>query len=265
LPWITNWNSCYDFFKRLKISVGSKDDLRTWSSLSSSERGKVIEALERELAKVGRTDFMLRGESYALVRERPGTEMRDAKEYGTLLNSCGRHEEADLGLELCTMSREDEAFVEILKKVKEQLRLHRINIKEGIGAFDDAILIDLNFIQYYRTGDGYGMPQSLETTLGTVLGMVLSSGKVPDNKPLLAFAFTDDGKLKVSARGTKNLVARGLDLSDAMKRAAEAVNGVGGGHNIAAGATIPLGREDDFLKKVDEIVSSQLSDRIIPH
>ncbi|MCE5297163.1 MAG: DHH family phosphoesterase, partial [Euryarchaeota archaeon] len=174
--------------------------------------------------------------------------------------SCGRHEEADLGLELCTTSREDEAFVEILKKVKNQLHRHRVSLKEGIAEFDDAMLMELNFIQYYRTGDGYGLPQTMETTLGSVLGMVLSSGKVPDNKPLLAFAFSDVGKLKVSARATKNLVAQGLDLSVAMKRAAEAVDGVGGGHNIAAGATIPLGREDDFLKKVDEIVSGQLND-----
>ncbi|MFA5312443.1 MAG: DHH family phosphoesterase [Methanomassiliicoccales archaeon] len=257
LPWISSWESCRDLFRRLNISLGTKECLRTWSSLSSSERGKVTEALEMELVKAGRTDFMLRGESYALVRERPGTEMRDAKEYATLLNSCGRHDEAGLGLELCTTPRDDEVFAEILRKVKNQLRLHRENIKEGIGELEGALLINLNFIQYYRTGDGFGMPQTLETTLGTVLGMVLSSGKVPDDKPLFAFAFTEDGKLKVSARGTKYLVARGLDLSEVMKRAAEAVDGVGGGHNIAAGATIPIGMEEAFLGKADEIVSRQ--------
>jgi single-stranded-DNA-specific exonuclease len=258
LPWISDWNNCRDFFRDQKISLGTRDDLRTWSGLTPSERGRIIEALEKDLARAGKTGFMLRGESYALPKERPGTEMHDAKEYSTLLNSCGRHEEAGLGLELCTTPRDDSSFLDIFKRVKEQLRLHRESIKEGIDAFDGAQLIELSSIQYYRTGDGFGMPQTLETTLGTVLGMVLSSGKVPSDKPLIAFANTEDGKLKVSARATKALVAGGLDLSVVMKNGAEAVKGVGGGHNIAAGATIPLGKEEDFLKIVDQMISRQL-------
>lgn len=258
IPWISDWNTCREFFRRQNVSVGTKENLRTWSMLTPSERGRVTAALEKELVKHGRSDFLLRGESYVLVREEPGTEMHDAKEFSTLLNSCGRHDEAGLGLDLCTTPHESSDFAGILKKVKEQLRLHRENIKEGIELFNDALLVQLDFVQYYRNGSGFGMPQSLETTLGTVLGMVLSSGNVPSDRPLLAFANTDDGKLKVSARGTKEMVARGLDLSEAMKKAAEEVGGVGGGHNIAAGATIPIGKEEDFLSEVDRIVRRQL-------
>jgi single-stranded-DNA-specific exonuclease len=65
--------------------------------------------------------------------------------------------------------------------------------------------------------------------------------------------------VKVSSRGTQELIARGMDLSSAMRAVAEKVGGVGGGHNIAAGATIPASRKDEFLDLLDEMVGAQLS------
>jgi RecJ-like exonuclease len=59
-------------------------------------------------------------------------------------------------------------------------------------------------------------------------------------------------------RGTRELVARGLDLAAVMREAAKAVGGEGGGHHVAAGATIPPGREDEFLVIVDRMVAEQL-------
>jgi dTDP-L-rhamnose 4-epimerase len=53
----------------------------------------------------------------------------------------------------------------------------------------------------------------------------------------------DDAKGRVGA--AERIVEKGLNLSLAMKKAALALNGVGGGHNIAAGATIPKGKEED--------------------
>ena len=49
-----------------------------------------------------------------------------------------------------------------------------------------------------------------------------------------------------------------MDLSIIMNRAAEIVGGYGGGHNVAAGATIPVDKEDQFLDIVEDMVASQL-------
>jgi len=54
--------------------------------------------------------------------------------------------------------------------------------------------------------------------------------------PLVTLNHKDD-MIKISARGNKPLIARGLDLSVALRRAAEAVGGNGGGHTIASGAS----------------------------
>ena len=81
--------------------------------------------------------------------------------------------------------------------------------------------------------------------------------------PLVTLNHKDD-MIKISARGNKPLIARGLDLSVALRRAAEAVGGNGGGHTIASGASIPPGREDEFLALLDQILDEQLNKRADP-
>jgi len=88
--------------------------------------------------------------------------------------------------------------------------------------------------------------------------MLLNSEDVGSDLPLIGFANTENGDVKVSARGTQELLDKGLDLSSALKKAAEALNGVGGGHKIAAGATIPKGKEEEFLDLLEDELKAQL-------
>ena len=44
-----------------------------------------------------------------------------------------------------------------------------------------------------------------------------------------------------------------------MKKAAAELDSVGGGHDIAAGATIPTGTEEEFLEILEKEIKSQLS------
>jgi RecJ-like exonuclease len=43
-----------------------------------------------------------------------------------------------------------------------------------------------------------------------------------------------------------------------MKTAAAQLGGYGGGHKIAAGATIALGKEQEFLEKVNSLLMQQM-------
>ncbi|HEV8594757.1 MAG TPA: DHHA1 domain-containing protein [Thermoplasmata archaeon] len=81
-------------------------------------------------------------------------------------------------------------------------------------------------------------------------------------RPVLALSVTD-GVTRASARGTKALVVRGLDLAAALREAATAVGGTGGGHDVASGATIPKGKEDKFVGLVDELVGLQLAPKAV--
>ena len=108
------------------------------------------------------------------------------------------------------------------------------------------------FIQWFDAGS-----EIQETVVGIVAGMLLNGDGADRCMPIIAFADAEDGA-KVSARADRRLVDRGLDLSSVMKTAAELVGGYGGGHTVAAGATIPPDKKEQFLDIVEDLVSSQV-------
>jgi single-stranded-DNA-specific exonuclease len=52
---------------------------------------------------------------------------------------------------------------------------------------------------------------------------------------------------------------KGVNLGEIMQIAAEKCLGKGGGHNVAAGAQIPIENVDAFIKLVNEFVGKQLA------
>ena len=56
-----------------------------------------------------------------------------------------------------------------------------------------------------------------------------------------------DGELIVSSRATPELIERGLNLAEVMSHAAGKCGGMGGGHAIAAGASVMPARATQFV------------------
>jgi single-stranded-DNA-specific exonuclease len=261
LPRLTNEEDmCFEFLREQGVPLKEDGRWRCWADLRADEKERIVGVLKEILTRSDQgadAASRLMGEVYSLVREEPRTVMHDAKEFATLLNSCGRYEKAPTGLEVCIKGPQ-------LKREKQNalrnLQNHRDNLKGAIEMVKGKDRIVLGSVQYLRNGDGSFCLPVEDTVVGIVAGMLLGSGDIPCDRPLLAFALSvDDNNVemtKASARGTKALVEKGL--SSAMRRASESVGGTGGGHNIAAGATIPPGRENDFLAEIDRIVSAQL-------
>ncbi len=78
------------------------------------------------------------------------------------------------------------------------------------------------------------------------------------SRPIIGFNAGDSFTL-ISSRGTRKMVEKGLNLSIVMKECSAKVGGSGGGHDIAAGGSIPKGTERQFLELADEMVGKQLS------
>jgi len=98
---------------------------------------------------------------------------------------------------------------------------------------------------------------SPDTTLaGTQAGMAILYLLDP-TRPVVVVS-EGDGPTKVSARATRALVARGVDLASTLAAAARTVGGEGGGHRIASGATVPAGSRDRFLAEVDRLIGESL-------
>ena len=187
------------------------------------------------------------GEIYTITRYEMHTGLRDVKEFATVLNSCGRYDDAETGLRICL------GDMTALEDAERNRADHRKHISSALSYIKEGgLLRERRFIQYFDAG-----PEIRETVVGIVAGILLNSGDANRMLPILAFAEADDG-IKVSARANRALTDRGLDLSFIMKTASEIVGGYGGGHKVAAGATIPTGKEEDFLDIVEDLVSSQI-------
>ena len=140
-----------------------------------------------------------------------------------------------------------------LDRAQTLLRTHRRNLSEGLDYVKREGVTREEHVQWFDAGDAIR-----ETIVGIVAGMAVGTDGVDPDRPIIAFARKNDEETKVSARGTARLVGRGLDLSAVMGEASRAVGGDGGGHDVAAGATIPTGREEAFVERADALVGEQL-------
>jgi RecJ-like exonuclease len=93
--------------------------------------------------------------------------------------------------------------------------------------------------------------------IGVVAGMLYPGGR---QKPIIAIALDSGGQIKISTRGTKKLVGMGLNLGMALREACTPLGGAGGGHAIAAGASLPPGKLDEFLKTFPQILQKQMKE-----
>ncbi len=228
---------------------------RTWAELDDDEKRRIVTRLGEILLVQGhghKAVWRLVQEVYTFTKEEPGSETRDAMEYSTLLNACGRYGMARVGMEVCLGDRLD-AFNE----ARRLQGSHRAKLVDGLRTVAAMGVVDRRGIQYFHTRD-----RVPDTIVGTVASMALSAPEVDldPGKPIIALANKRDepGVVKVSGRGTRDLVEEGLDLAAAMKEAAASVGGIGGGHDIAAGASVPEGKEEEFLDTLDAIVVRQV-------
>ena len=240
-----NAAACLQFLDRMGIKGKEGGRWRHWDDLSQEERERATEAILDMMPEGDRERAF--GEMYRFPNEPEGTGLRDAKEFATVLNSCGRYDDAETGLRIC---RGD---MTALKDAERNRAEHRKHISSAMSFIrDNHLLRERRFIQWFDAGS-----EIKETVVGIVAGMVLSSGECSRNIPIIAFADSDDG-VKVSARANRSLVDKGLDLSQVMKTASGLVGGYGGGHTVAAGATIPPDKKEEFLDIVEDLVSSQV-------
>lgn len=273
LPGLTNrYSECKRFLDEIGIEQQSEDGWRSWIDLSPEEKREITSRLADRLLNCGKGVKSIRrliGEVYLLSEEERGTPLHDAKEFATLLNSCGRYDKAEVGLKICRGDRGD-----ALRIADDLLRNHRDTLKNGITWVKRKGVVRRQSLQYFHAEQ-----EIPETVVGIVAGMLLGSSDLNEEKspaeradlafkvdcsvPIIAFATSvDEGNIKVSARATRELVLKGLDLSIAIRIASEKVGGSGGGHRIAAGASIPIGKEQEFLDAIEALISSQLAGKL---
>jgi len=253
LPGLTGREqACINFLQEIGIRMKDGDNWRKWIDLSKDERKLLVSSIAQLLLSKGfghKVTKNILGEVYILTNEVEGTEVHEAKEYATLLNSTARYGMYDIGLKVCLGDRK-----EWFEKARNLLLGHKANIVEGLQFAKEEGIIRREHLQFFNAGTGIR-----DTIVGIIANMLLNSEDVNGDLPIIGMVENEGGEIKISARGTQRLVENGLNLSKALKNAASVVNGVGGGHSIAAGATIPKGKEEEFLDILETEIKNQLS------
>ncbi|MGI0150793.1 MAG: DHH family phosphoesterase, partial [Thermoplasmata archaeon] len=167
----------------------------------------------------------------------------DAEELSNLQNATGREGLPGLGLALALGDRS------ALERARSSEEAWRTGVLAGLRRIEEAGVTRRRALQWFESPDG--------ALAGTQAGLAMTYLLDP-SRPVVVASPADDGPIHLSARGTTYLVGLGLDLATALREAARAVGGEGGGHRVASGATIPAGRLEEFLAHVDRIVGAQI-------
>jgi len=242
------------FLASLGITPKKGDKWRALRDLSEDEKKRLFNALADYLMSkglFGDVALSLRGSVYTLTHEEPWTSLRDAREFSVLLNATGRMDKPGVGVAICmgdrgsSLEQASQVLGEYRGVITKYLNWLLEPQKGRIEEFDSI---------WVAHGDNV-----IDNKIIGTISSILSTTLVKPEKPIIAYSTVqNEGLVKFSARGLDSLIKKGLDLAEVLRICAEKYGGKGGGHNIAAGAQVPLEHVGSFLKQVDEHVKKQL-------
>ena len=244
-------DKCLALLDAANIPTKVEDRWRTIVDLSMEEKRRLVDRIIQHMISFktsGETALELIGSVYTLTREDAWTPLRDAREFATLLNACGRMGKAGLGIALGLGDRG--AVFEEAQQVYAEYRKSLAKYMNWLTA-DPSVLTQKGHVVVVRGGGVID-----ENMTGAVSSLVSASNLFGVSKVTVVVTFTKDGEAKVSARATDELVAKGVNLGKVLQSLSPRYGGNGGGHAIAAGATVERERLDTFLEEFGKIVES---------
>ena len=214
--------------------------------LNDDEMKKLVTGIIMKRLNEANPDDVL-GNVYILTQEEEESPTRDAKEFATLLNACGRLGRASLGIGACLGD----------KKIKQQAIRSLSDYKKEI----------VNALNWYNEnkfnedifwGSGFVIINAksnvMSTMIGTLASILSKSNLMTKNTFILSMAQAVDGSTKVSLRTTNN-VNGAFDLKKIIEEVINYIdNAESGGHQNAAGAVIPTEKEIDFIETAKEVL-----------
>jgi len=239
-----NREACFNALSAAGINLRSDDHWRTLADLTKEEKQKIVEILLPYIG--GRGVDELIGYVYTLLKEDEFSPLRDAREFGTVLNACGRMGKSGLGVGLCLGDRGY-----LLTEAEKVLAEYRQTINRVVKLLteDETRVIKHQLFNLLVADDLINAEM-----LGSISSILSTIPKFSD-KPLFLTTKTKEGGLRISARlgaTYKGEVNIGLTL----RKVAEKVNGQGGGHKAAGGASITYMELTKLVSLIQEGLSA---------
>ncbi len=244
IPGVTGSESgAIQFLAQLGIEpkVGSK--WKKVSTLSEAEMKKLVTGIIMRRLGESRPEDVL-GNMYVLQNEPDESPTKEAKEFATLLNACGRMGKASYGIGAC-----------LGDKTLTELAISNLN------EYKKEIINAINWYHDNRKSNfviekpGYVIINAQDkirsTMVGTLASIMSKSNWLESGTYILSMARTPEKTTKVSLRMSGR--NESADLRDVLKKVTASIeNCEAGGHHNAAGAVIPSHTEYDLIEAAKE-------------
>lgn len=163
-----------------------------------------------------------------------------------MIDACSKSN--DHGLALSFLFNPEDLY----ERIKRRSEAYKIRIIEKLREIEDRGLKETRNIVYFTCD---------KASDGSYMSGIVSSYFDCKNKPVFSFS-KDRNKIHVSCRARRRMVERGLDLGGLMRSIAQRFGGSGGGHKIAAGATLEETDLDEIVRYIDDIIGKEYEGKV---
>ena len=241
------WNAeaCHALIKNAGLKMRKNGRSRVLSEISQDEKSIILDAIAKFVVNSSKNKEVnvidnLIGYTYTLVNEDQRSQLRDAREFSTMLNACGRIRKAGIGIGICMGDRNA-----VLEEGEKIVTKYRTTLRNSISSIfaEKWRMID-NGKSVFINGEGL----LAEDMLGAVSSLLSGSPSL-GGRLVFVRTLTKDGAYKFSARKSLGSTSTS-NLGLIMRYCSELVGGSGGGHSPAAGCRIPPTGLEEFLSAV---------------
>lgn len=239
------WNreASFSLLKSSGVNLKEEGRWRVPAELNEEEKRQVIESITKFASGKNATELMseLIGYTYTFPREDNRSFLRDGREFSTMLNSCGRISRSGVGMAVCMGDRN-----KILREAETILTDYRKMIREYMNILsNERWRISESETCVMVNGEDI-VPETMTGTISSLFaGSPKNSGKI-----VILRTKAEENTIKFSSRKSFGCTSD-INLSEIMRKGAEKFDGIGGGHNAAAGAKITKDKLDEFLNYLE--------------
>ncbi len=241
------------FLHQIGIKAKNGTEWRKIVHLDDGEIKKLVSGIIlRRLSEDSPEDVL--GNVYILNDEKRESPFRDAKEFSTLLNACGRLDRASLGIGVCLGDKKNK------EKAMKSLNGYKREIINAIKWYNEN-KEDNNVTK----GRGYIILNVENNIRGSIVGVLASiiskSNDFKEKTFIMSMADMMNGYYKVSLRlSGRN---KDIDLREVVKKITDNVGGEAGGHMNAAGAMIKEDDVDRFIKTAKQVLGKYSLEEVV--
>jgi len=249
-----NESNTLEFLRSLNINPKVGDKWRKLCNLTKKEMEDLTSAIIIKRSNEKDPNDIL-GNIYKITSQEEGIPTRDAREFSTLLNACGRLDKASLGIGTCLGDENSKSLaINALSSYKKEIMN---SLKWFENNKDSKDIIQKKGFMIINAKDNV-----LGTIIGTLASIIAHSNDIPLNTFILSLARVSEDMTKVSLRisGREN---KNIDLKQVIEEIVDISGGQSGGHTFAAGAIISTSIEEKFISASLDILSKKALEEAI--